>query len=134
MCDKVSDFCDTVHERLEAIQGRLDSLKLNVGSTWYLLQEKLDEVRHADEAAKQAVAEARANLEKWVEEKKAEARGTIDQWVEDRQTQKLSARAQAAEECAANAIEIAQSSVDDVERMVMEAISARRDADAVKIG
>jgi hypothetical protein len=112
----------------------MHSLKLNVGSTWYLLQDKLDEVRQADEAAKPALVEARANLEKWVKERKAEAKGTIDQWIENRQAQKLAARAQEAEDCAGIAIMIAQASIDDVERMILEAISARRDADAVKNG
>ena len=134
MCDKVRRFCDGVHETLETLQGRMDSLKSNVGSTWYLMQEKLDEVRHADEATQQAVAEARNNLEQWVKEKKAEAKGTIDQWVENRETEKLAARAQKAEDCAWLAIEIARASIDDVERMVLEAIAARRDAEAVMVG
>ena len=46
MSDKVSKFCDSVHEKLETLQGRMDSLKLNIGTTWHSLQEKLDEVRH----------------------------------------------------------------------------------------
>ena len=131
MSDRVIKFCDSVHEKLETLQGRMDSLKLNVGSTWYLLQEKLEEVRHADETTKQAVAEARTKLEQWIKEQKAEVKGTIAQWVENRETQKLAARAQKAEDCAGIAIEIAQASIDDVERMVLEAIAARRDAEAV---
>ncbi len=74
MSDKVSKFCDSVHEKLETLEGRMDSLKLNVGTTWHSLQEKLGEVRDKGEATKQAVAEARANLEQWVKEKKAEAK------------------------------------------------------------
>jgi hypothetical protein len=134
MSDKVSGFCDSVHEKLEALEGRMDSLKLNVGSTWHSLQEKLDEVRHKGEATKQGVAEARISLEQWVKEKKAEAKGTIDHWVEHRETQKLAARAQKAEDCAGIALEIAQASIDDAERMVLEAIAARRDAEAVMVG
>ena len=134
MRDKVTKFCDSVHVKLASLEGRMDVLKLNVGSTWHSLQEKLDEVRHKGEATKQAVAEARTNLEQWVKEKKAEAKGTIDQWVEDRETQKLAARAQEAEECAGIAIVIALASIDDAERMVLEAIAARRDAEAVRVG
>ena len=134
MCDKVSRFCDSVRERLETLQGRMDSLKLNIGSTWYLLQEKLDEVRHTDEAAKQATAEARTNLERWFQEQELETKGMIDDWVENRETQKLAAQAQKAEDCAGIAIEIARASIDDVERMVLEAIAARRDAEAVTVG
>ena len=62
MSDEVSRFCDAVHGKLDNLEGRMDSLKLNVGSTWHSLQEKLDEVRHKGEAVKQAVAEARVNV------------------------------------------------------------------------
>jgi hypothetical protein len=112
----------------------MDSLKLNIGTTWHCLQEKLDEVRQKGEATKQVVAEARADLEQWVNEKKAEAKGAVDQWIADRETQKLAARAQEAEECAGIAIVIALASIDDAERMVLEAIAARRDAEAVMVG
>ncbi len=134
MSDRVSRFCDSVHGKLENLEGRMDALKLNIGTTWHCLQEKLDEVRHNAEATKQAVAEARTTLERWVEEKRAEAKSTIDQWVENRETQKLAARAEKAEDCAGIAIEIAQASIDDAERMVLEAISARREAEAVTVG
>jgi hypothetical protein len=134
MSDKVIRFCDSVHEKLDALEGRMDVLKLNVGSTWHSLQVKLDEIRHNGEATKQAVTEARTNLEEWGKEKKAEAKSTITQWVENRETQKLAARAQKAEDFAEIAIVIAQASIDDAERMVLEAISARRDAQAVTVG
>jgi hypothetical protein len=132
--DEVSKFCDDVQGKLENLEGRMDTLKRNIGTTWHSLQEKLDEVRLKGEAVKQAVAEARANLEQWIIEKKAEGKGTIDHWVEDRETQKLAARAQKAEDCAAIAIVIAEASIDDAERMILEAISARRDAEAVVSG
>ena len=131
MSDRVKRFCDSIHEKLETLAGRMESLKVNVGSTSHSLQEKLDELRHKGEATKQAVAEARTNLELWVREKNAEGKGLIDRWVENRETQKLAARAQKAEDCAGNAIEIAQASIDDAERMILEAIAARRDAEAV---
>jgi predicted ATPase with chaperone activity len=134
MSDKVNSFCDGVHEKLENLDGRMDSLKLNVGSTWQSLQEKLDEVRCKGESTKQAVTVARTDLEQWVQEKKAETKEMIDAWVENRETQKLAARAQKAEDCAAIAIQIAQASIDDAERMALEAIAARRDAEAVIVG
>jgi hypothetical protein len=134
MSDKVIKFCDSVHEKLGNLDGRMDSLKLNIGTNWHSLQEKLDEVRHRREATKQVVAEARTNLEQWLREKKAEEESMIDRWVEDRDPQKLAARAQRAEDCAGFAIEIAKASIDDAERMVLEAIAARRSAEAVTVG
>lgn len=41
MNDVVAKFCDNVHEKLETLQGRLESLKLNIGATYHLLHEKL---------------------------------------------------------------------------------------------
>jgi hypothetical protein len=134
MSDKVSRFCDSVHEKLSTLEGRMDSLRSNAGSTWHFLQEKLGEVRHNGEAAKQAVAQARSKLEQWDNEKKAEGKDTIDQWIAHRETGRLAARAQTAEDYAGVALEVAEASFDDAERMVLEAIAARRDAEAVTIG
>jgi hypothetical protein len=134
MSDKVVRFCDTVHEKLDTLEGRMDLLKLNIGTTSHSLQDKLHEVQDKGEATKQGVTEARISLEQWGKEQKAEVRSTIDQWVENGETEKLAARAQRAEDCAGIAIGIAQASIDDAERMVLEAIAARRDAQAATAG
>ena len=91
-------------------------------------------MRRKGESTKQAVTVARTDLEQWVQEKKAETKEMIDKWVENRETQKLAARAQKAEDCAAIAIQIAQASIYDAERMVLETIAAKRDAEAVMVG
>jgi hypothetical protein len=133
MSDKLGKFCDNVHEKLGALEGRMESLRLNIGTTWHSLQGKLDEVRDKGDAAKQAVTQSRIKLEQWDNEKKAEAKDTIDQWIENRETGKLAARAQAAEDHAVVALEVAEASIDDAERMVLEAIAARLDAEAVTV-
>ncbi|WP_145089710.1 hypothetical protein [Anatilimnocola aggregata] len=74
---------------------------------------------------------AYAALEQWRKDKLAEAKSTIAQWIENREAQKLATRAEKAEACAALAIQIAQASIDDAEHMILEAISARLDAEAV---
>jgi hypothetical protein len=131
MNDEVNRLCDSVHEKLEGIEGRMESWKLNNGTSWHFLQEKLKELRRSGEATTQADMDARTCLEQWVKEKRAEAPCTIDQWVKDHDSQKLATRAQETEDCAGIAIEIAQASIDDAERMVLEAIAAWRDAEAV---
>lgn len=130
MSDKVREFCEIVHTKLETLQGRMDSLKLNIGTTWHSLQEKLKEVRQHHETSRQLLAGARSSLEKWFDQNNAEAKRTIDQVVTNRETQPLDATAQEAEECVWAAITIAEASIDDVERMILEAISARLDAEA----
>jgi len=134
MSDKVREFCNSVHDKLATLEGRMESLKLNIGSTCYSLHDKLDELRHKSEARKQAVAQARTNLERWSDDNKAESDDTIDQWIDTRQTRKLDARAEKAEECAWVAIELAEASIDDAERMVLETIAARFAAEAVTVG
>jgi hypothetical protein len=131
MSDKVSRFYKSVQAKLESLAGRMDSLKLNIGTTWHSLQEKLSEVRRQHESSRQPLTDARAMVERWFDENKAEAKNTIDQWVNNGDTQQLAARAQRAEECAWTAITIAQASIDDAERMILEAISAKLDAEAV---
>jgi chromosome segregation ATPase len=126
MNDKVQEFCENVHSKLESLEGRMDSLKLNIGTTWHSLQEKLKEVRQHHEASRQPLADARSSLEKWFDKNNAETKTTID-----RDTQQLAARAQKAEECAWTAIRIAEASIDDAERMILEAIAAKLDAEAV---
>ena len=85
MTDKVGTFCDNVHEKLDALEGRIDSLKSNIGTTWHFLQEKLVELRHNDEARKRSVTKAQATLLQWLEENKTESKSTIDQRIENRE-------------------------------------------------
>jgi hypothetical protein len=134
MSNELDRFCDSVHEKLETLQGRMDSLKLNIGTTWHSLQMKLDEVRRKGKKSKQKIAEARINLEAWVNEDAAEAKSTVIQWIEEHERQKLVSRAQKAEDRACAAIMIAQASIDDAELMILEAIAARLDAEAVTTG
>lgn len=109
----------------------MDSLKLNAGTTWHSLQEELGEARCKRETKGQLLAEARTKLEQWFNESKAETKNMVLQWVTNRETQKLAARVQKAEDCAWTAIMLAEASIDDAERMILEAISAQLDAEAV---
>ena len=131
MKDKVQEFCKSVHDKLETLEGRMEALKLNIGTTWHSLQEKLREVRRQHETSRQSLAGARSSLEMWFDANNAETKSTIDQWVTNRDTPQLAARAQKAEDCAWIAITIAEASIDDAERMILEAISAKLDAEAV---
>lgn len=130
MSDNVSGFCDGVHEQLEALEGRMDALKANIGTTWHSLHEKLDEVRRRDVETRPVVIKARTRLQQWFQERGAEVQGTIEQSVKGHETGQLSERAERAEEFAGIAIMLARASIDDAERMILEAIAARLDADA----
>ncbi len=131
MPNKVDEFCNDIHAKLETLQGRMDSLKLNIGTNWHLLQQKLTDVRQRAEAAMPALNDARLHIEQWLHQKSGEAKSTVDHWVEHGASDCLNRRAELAEAAAMLAIRVAESGIDDAERMILEAIAARRDAEAV---
>lgn len=133
MSDSVNGFCDGIHEQLEALEGRMDALKANIGTTWHSLHEKLDEVRRRDIETRPVVMEARNRLQQWIQERGAEVPGMIEQSVKSHETGQLAERAGRAEEFAGIAIMLARASIDDAERMILEAIAARLDADAASV-
>ena len=129
--DKVGTFCNSMHEKLSTLEGRLESLKLNTGLTWNFLQEKLAEVQARSEAEQQLTIQLRARLEQWCEGKRSESRDMIENWKKNIETGKLAKRAHQAEEYAECAMKIAEASIDEAERKILEAISARFDAESV---
>ncbi len=134
MNDDVDRFCTSVHEKLETLQGRMETLKLNIGATSHLLQEKVVEERNAREVRQLTVNEARTSLEQWTLKLTAESKTRIDQEIRNHETQYLTERAQVAERCVELALMLAEASIDDAEWMILEAIAARRDAEAVTGG
>ena len=134
MNDVVAKFCDNVHEKLETLQGRLDSLKLNIGATYHLLHEKVVEIRKAGEVRKLPMHKARASLEQWIEETRAEVKNRTGQGIRNHEVQDLSERADRAEGCVEIALKLAEASIDDAEWMILEAIAARLEAEAVPDG
>jgi hypothetical protein len=134
MNDDVDRFCTSVHEKLETLQGRMETLKLNIGATSHLLQEKVAEVRNAREVRQLTVNEARTSLEQWTLKLTAESKNGIDQEIRNHETRYLTERAKLAERCVDLALMLAEASIDDAEWMILEAIAARRDAEAVTGG
>jgi len=134
MNDVVAKFCDNVHEKLETLQGRLESLKLNIGATYHLLHEKVVEIRKAGEVRQLPMNEARASLEQWIQETRAEAKNRVERGIRNHEVQYLSERASRAEGCVEIALMLAEASIDDAEWMILEAIAARLEAEAVPDG
>ena len=132
MSDKVRTFCNRVQVTLTTLDGRVNSLKLNSGPTCHFLQEKLDEVRARAEAHQQFIKQTGIRLEQWCDDRQLESRHTIEHWRQNRETRKLAERAQRAEDHAEYALQLAEASIDQAERMILEAISARLDAESVR--
>ncbi|RLT20930.1 MAG: hypothetical protein DWI29_02980 [Planctomycetota bacterium] len=129
--DVITRFCDNVHEKLETLQGRLESLKLNIGATYHLLHEKIVDIRKAGEVRHLPTDEGRASLEQWIQETRTEAKNRVERGIRNHEVQYLSERADRAEACVEIAMMLAEASIDDAEWMILEAIAARREAEAV---
>jgi ElaB/YqjD/DUF883 family membrane-anchored ribosome-binding protein len=131
MKDKAAEFFERVHGKLDTLEGRLESIKLNIGTTWHFLQERLSELRQQQKTSGKDLTEARSKLQMWLSENESGTRSSIDEWVANRDTDHLAQRAQEVEENAWTAIMIAEASIDDAERMILEALSARLDVASV---
>ena len=96
------------------------------------LHKQFDQLQRKVESQKQAVAKAKTSVQNWIDQKKVEAKSTINDWKAKRETKKLTNRADRAEEYAAAAILVAAATFDEAEQAILEAVSARRDADAIE--
>lgn len=127
MTDKSRTFCSAIHDRLLTLDSHVRELTLTAGPTWKSLQERLNDIRRKSAARLPALQEARGRLQQWSKDKESESQNTIAAWRTARETRKLAIRAQRAEDHAVYAIEMVEASIDDAERMILEAISARLD-------
>lgn len=134
MEENAATFCIQVHAQLSTLQGRIDSLKRIIGTTCHLLQERLNELRRKNEATAEAVTEARGSMEVWLSQWRFEAKAEVDQWIQNHEAARLDERARMAHDCAVLAIGLAENSIDDAERMILEAVAMRRDAEAAGAG
>jgi membrane protein involved in colicin uptake len=135
MSERIDNFCKSLNEKLNNVEGRMNALKTRVNSAPKEAQDALR--RHLDaahqklEGQKKAIEQARTNAGNWVAQKKSEGAAAIEQWKADREAKKLAHRADEAESYAAAEIEIAAATIDEAEQAVLEAIVARMDADSV---
>ena len=135
MSAKVDKFCNDLHDRLNAIEARVESAKANVealpGKADKAVRDKVNEARAKVQAHKDRAAKARADLKAWGEQKKAETEATVRDWKARHEARKLDARAERAEAYADAAVAVALATVDEAEEAIFDAVAARMDADAV---
>jgi hypothetical protein len=134
MSATVDQFCDRLRDQLNAIEGRLQSVKTNISGmseqAEKTLRGKLEEARTKMQAQKEPVEQTRANLKARAQQKIAETKEAITEWKARRETRKLKARAEQAEVYAADAIYHAMASIDEAEEAILDAVIAGIDADA----
>jgi len=136
MSERIDKFCHSLQTKLNDLEACMTSLKTKLQSApkqaEEALHKQLDQLQRKVESQKQAVAKAKTSVQNWIDHKTAEAESTINDWKAKRETKKLAHRADRAEEYAAAAILVAAATLDEVEQAVLEAVSARRDADAIE--
>ena len=73
---------------------------------------------------------ARADIKKWLDDRKAATNEKVAEWKTKHEQTKLQNRAELAESYAEAAAVVASSAVDDAEQAALEAWLARKDADS----
>jgi len=136
MSAKVEKFCDNLKVRLNAIEARVQALNASIkelpSKADQAIQEKIKEVQTKLRAEKDHFEKTRANLMAWGEQKKAETMAMIEKWKKDKQSKELNARAERAEAYAEAMIGVAFLSMNDAESAILDAVAARRDANAAQ--
>jgi hypothetical protein len=136
MSAKVDEFIDGLRDRLDTVEGRLQSVKSSIETlpeeAEKALRDKLARAQTKHQAQKERVKQTRANLEARAQQKVAETKEAVSEWKAKREIRKLNARADRAEVYAADAIDFALASIDEAEEAILEAVVARIDADAAQ--
>jgi hypothetical protein len=129
----IDNFTKKLHDNLEAVEDRMTSLKTSIQSipqkTQDEIQSKLHEAKANLDAKKHEFDEYRVKLKTQFEEKESEVKLNIEEWKESREVKKLEHQADRAEDYAATAIFLAIAALDEAEKVTLEAISARLDAE-----
>jgi len=136
MSEKVDKFCDKLRDRLNAIEGRVQSVKADIqtlpAKAEKALRDKIDAARTKLQVQKERVEKARVDLKVWADQKLAETKEAISEWKAKHEVRKLNARAERAEAYAEAAMVLALFSIDEAEEAVLDAVAARKDADAAQ--
>src|SRR4051794_20997573 len=98
MSEKVNQFCDGLRDRLNAIEGRIRSVKTEVqalpAKAEKALRAKLDEAQTKLQAQKERIDQARIQLKGRAEQQMGEAKEAINEWKAKHEVRKLNARAE----------------------------------------
>jgi hypothetical protein len=124
---KLQQHVDTARRRLDELKQAIVRLR---DEDQEAVQEKSEEIHKQVEAQKERTRRLRADVETWRREKVSHTKETVASWRQKHELRKLQSRADRAEEYAVNAIFIAALDADEAEEAVLDAVSARLDAEA----
>jgi hypothetical protein len=117
-----------VESGLESLKGKIDG---KIDTAEQEVRKYLDSVRKRIDQNHPKITAAEVEIKTWLDAEKATASEKIAEWKAKLETSKLQNRADLAEQYARAALVMALAAVDNVERAVLEAWLARRDAKTV---
>lgn len=133
MTEQIDSFTNGLRDRLNGIDARLSSLKSTIESapkeTQAAIETKLHEVKANLDTKRHEFAIYRANLQELAEEKGTEIQAMVEEWKTTREVGELNRRAERAERYAGSCVLVSMAAVDEAEEAILEAITARLDAD-----
>lgn len=132
MSDMITKFNIELHERVTAVQDRLDSLKTKVkgeaseaNKTMHDYVETLD--RKIDQG-RDKLDDARADIEDWADEHKE----TIHDWTSKRELNKLRKRAERTARYSEAAFDVALNAIEEAEAAMLRNVLATGDLEAAE--
>ena len=138
MSDQIDTFTNNLRSQLHNIEDRLSSVKTTIesaaNSDRAILESKLDDVKANLKAKKHEFNAYREKVKELEQEKETELKSKVAEWKTKREVKQLNRRADRAEDHAATGVFVAMAAMDEAEAAILEAISARLDADnALKV-
>jgi len=132
MSARVDQFCDKLKDRLNTLEDQLATLRRNVQKLpkqgEQALQKCLTEARSKIDVEKKKVEQAQASLKTRAEQKIGQAKDAVSQWKAKGERSLLNARAELAEQYAADAVCVAVAALSEAEEAIIDAVIARNDA------
>ena len=133
MSAKTDQFFDSLKEKVNGVERRLDELKASLVSakneSQAAVQAKLNKAKAALDAKKQELDAARARVKQNVAEIKGTTAAKLEEWKANHEQQKLEHRAAITEAYAADVLFIAAAAADEAEYAILAAAEARKLAD-----
>ena len=122
-----------LHSKLDSGLNQLKVAKAHLQDlhkeTEAAIQTKLNAAKETLHAKKQEAAAAKTRLEAFAEDKKTETKAAVEEWKANHDRKKLEKRAERAEKYADTCIDVANFSAAEAQVAILEAVSARKDAD-----
>jgi prefoldin subunit 5 len=129
---KVDQFYDKLRDRLNLVDGGLQSLKVSFQSlpakSEQSLRACLESVKNQFQAGKDQAMQIQANVSAHVEQKLVETKEAISGWKMKKETKNLCRRADRSEAHAVDAIDYALAAIGRAEEAILEAAIAHIDA------